>query len=84
MIVKWSEGALHDLEKIDKPIAQRIIKKIDWLGNNFEQILPEKLSANLSDYYKLRIGDYRVIYIIENEIIIIIEAVGHRREIYNM
>jgi mRNA interferase RelE/StbE len=84
MIVKWSEKALHDLEKIDKPIVQRIIKKIDWTFNNFDQIIPEKLSANLSGYYKIRIGDYRVIYLIENDIIIIIQAVGHRREIYNM
>ncbi|WP_414624163.1 type II toxin-antitoxin system RelE family toxin [Calothrix sp. CCY 0018] len=37
-----------------------------------------------ADFYKLRVGDYRVLYRFSNEPnIIIIHQVGHRREIYN-
>ena len=79
--VEWTEPALEDLQKLDKPIAKRILKKITWLSNNFENITPEVLSGEFSGTYKLRIGDWRVVYVIESDIIII-QALGHRREIY--
>ena len=61
----------------------RIFNKIEWLSLNFEQITPLSLTGQWSGFYKLRVGDYRVIYELdaENQLIIIIR-VGHRREIY--
>ena len=57
---------------------------IKWLGENFEQITPIALTGNLSGYFKLRIGDYRVIYSInQSQKIITIHETGHRREIYD-
>ena len=79
--IEWTEQALEDLQKLDKPIAKRILKKVTWFSNQFENITPEVLSGDLSGTYKLRIGDWRVIYTIENDVIII-QALGHRREIY--
>jgi mRNA interferase RelE/StbE len=39
--------------------------------------------AGYTDRYRLRVGNYRVIYeIVESELIILIVGVGHRREIY--
>ncbi|WP_365973399.1 type II toxin-antitoxin system RelE/ParE family toxin [Moorena sp. SIO4G3] len=44
---------------------------------------PQALSANLSGLFKLRIGDYRVIYSFDNEAkCITIHKVAHRRDIY--
>ena len=61
----------------------RILKKIDWLRRNFEQISPIPLAANWSGFYKLRVGDYRVIYEFDLDLqVIIIIRVGHRSEIY--
>lgn len=43
--------------------------------------MPESLSGKLSGIYKVRIGDWRVLYTLE-ENKIIIQAVGHRKDIY--
>lgn len=82
--VTYEPEALADLDQIPPDIRQRIIAKIDWLAENFEQIKPQPLSNNLSGYFKLRMGDYRVVYEFDdNETIIFIDRIGHRRQIYN-
>jgi mRNA interferase RelE/StbE len=62
----WSLGFLpeaeRDLAKLDREIRRRIIDKLDWLLENFENILPEVLTGEFREFYKLRIGDWRVIY----------------------
>ena len=79
--VSLSAGALRDLQKIDPTIATRIIEKIMWLEKNFAHIVPEKLHRELKGSHKLRVGDYRVVYSIDQDTITI-EAVGHRRDVY--
>jgi len=84
--VKFTSQAENDLTRIDKSIAQRILKKIRWLAENIEQITPEQLSGPWQGMYKLRIGDYRVIYAIDRgELkVITVHFVGHRREVYKL
>lgn len=79
--VEWEKEALDDLNKIDKPVIKRILNKISWFSQHFSNIIPESLSGDMAGLFKLRVGDWRVIYSIEEDIIII-KAVGHRREIY--
>ncbi|HXX80212.1 MAG TPA: type II toxin-antitoxin system RelE/ParE family toxin [Thermodesulfovibrionales bacterium] len=81
--VEWEKEALDDLQKIDKPIVKRILNKISWLSRHFNNITPETLSGDMSGLFKLRVGDWRVVYAVEKDIIVI-EAVGHRREIYRL
>lgn len=81
--IRIMEAATRDLVRLDKPVSQRIVKRIEWLGANLESIKPEVLAGNLAGLYKLRVGDYRVIYeILHDERAIMIHKVGHRREIY--
>ena len=79
--VEWEKEALDDLQKIDRPIVKRILNKITWLAHHFNIITPEPLSGDLGGLFKLRIGDWRVVYLIEKDTIVI-KAVGHRREVY--
>ena len=72
------------MEKLTQTAQDRIIKKIDWLTNYFDKITPQALTANLSGFYKLRVGDYRVIYEFDrDEKMIFINRVRHRREVYD-
>ena len=83
--VIYEPEALADLEKLSQDLRQRIVNKIDWLAENFEQIKPQPLSNNLSGFFKLRVGDYRVIYEVNpSEQTIIIDRVGHRSQIYDL
>jgi len=80
--VEWEKEALDDLQKIDKPILKRILNKISWFSQHFDNITPEPLSGDLAGMFKVRVGDWRIVYTIKNEVIVI-QAVGHRREIYS-
>jgi mRNA interferase RelE/StbE len=79
--VEWSGDALQDLERIDAVIAERVILKVSWLRENFSTVVPERLKRDLKGLYKLRVGDYRAVYSLHGEKIII-EGVGHRSEVY--
>ncbi|OGG73206.1 hypothetical protein A3A38_02320 [Candidatus Kaiserbacteria bacterium RIFCSPLOWO2_01_FULL_53_17] len=79
--VRWSTDALKDIEKIDTVIAERIVERTQWLEKHFTQIVPKQLRRDLRGFFKLRVGDYRVIYSVSEDIITIIK-VGHRRDVY--
>ena len=81
--VNYEPEAVNDLDQLTQKTRVRILKKIEWLKNNFDQISPLPLTGNLSSFYKLRIGDYRVIYEFDKENhILYITRIGHSREIY--
>lgn len=84
--VEFTEGALNDLAKLSKEISQRILKKTRWLAENFEALSHEPLTNQWQGMYKLRVGDYRVIYTFESETqrLIIVHLIGHRREVYKL
>lgn len=81
--IEWTEQAVKDLERLDKPIARRISRRLTWFSRNFQSIVPEPLSGELKGTFKLRIGDWRAIYTIEGEIIVI-QFIAHRSEIYRI
>lgn len=77
--------AIDDLSKIDKPSAQRITDKIEWLSENIDNIPLIPLKGMLSGFYKLRIGDWRAIYEVDYlKRVITLHKVGHRKEIYKV
>jgi len=81
--VEWTADALDDLQKLAPAIQKRILKKISWLQDHFDNLTPEPLSGDLQGAFKIRIGDWRAIYTLEEKGIVI-QAVGHRREIYKL
>ncbi len=79
--IEWTEGAVRDLQELDTQVVRRILKKLDWVSSNFARVVPKPLTGEFKGTYKLRIGDWRVIYTIEGDGMII-QNIGHRREIY--
>ncbi|MHC3130368.1 MAG: type II toxin-antitoxin system RelE/ParE family toxin [Candidatus Bathyarchaeota archaeon] len=74
---------MKDVEKLDNPVAQRILRKIDWFSRNFERLTLEPLSGEFKGTFKLRVGEWRVIYAVEGETTAI-QFMGHRKEIYRV
>lgn len=75
--------ALDTLESLDRGTAKRILDKLSWLSENLDDLTPLALKGTLSGTYKLRVGDWRVIYSFDvDEHIITVYLVGHRRDIY--
>lgn len=82
MDYSFKPQALKQLEKLPKNIQKRIIKKLDFYCY---QQLPLQFAEPLVDKrlgsYRFRIGEYRVVFDVErNQIIVLL--VGHRKEIY--
>ena len=76
----YTETALKDLKKLDKRVQERIINALERIQYNpFKYV--RKLKGR--EEYRLRVGDYRVLMRIDKgKLIILIVAVGHRKNIY--
>jgi len=75
--------AERDISSLDRRIARQVLEKLSWLERNFDSIVPRGLSANLVDSYKLRVGDYRVVYeLSKSRRIIHVYRVEHRSKVY--
>jgi len=83
--VEFIKEAVEELSRIDPIWQKRILNKIKILSADPKNLANniKKLKGKYRDYYRLRVGDYRVIYSRENaRLIIIIIRIGHRKEIY--
>jgi len=84
--VEFDDGAKRDLEKLDKPIALRITmflrERVGQLDD--PRSIGEALKGSrLGDFWRYRVGDYRIICDLENQrLLVLVLRVGHRREIY--
>lgn len=81
---RWRERAVRNLRAIPQAAALTLLRALTPLGDN-----PRRVDATVrklegyDDRYRLRVGDYRVLYdIIDEQLVILIVGVGHRREIY--
>lgn len=75
-----------DLESVGPAAARRIVKTIDEKLTRDPLRFGAPLSGNLSGFRKLRIKDFRVVYqVMENKVVVYVLAVGPRRdkEIYS-
>ena len=83
--VKFLPKALEDISRLDKIIAQRILTKIRWLSENFDNLTPEVLIGEWKGLFKLRVGSYRVVYTVsQKDQFITVHLIGHRRDIYEV
>ena len=75
-------SALKSLERIARPDQVRLAKAIEGLRTNPHPPAAKKLSGE-HEWWRLRVGDYRVIYAIEKQrLVILVLKIGHRREVY--
>jgi mRNA interferase RelE/StbE len=74
-----------DLARLDRSIAQRVLKKLRWLAENLDVVRPEALTGEWQGVFKLRVGDYRVLYTLDKtKQRIIVHFVRHRSEVYGI
>ena len=83
--VSYTNQALKELQKLDRPTRALIIGWIEknLVGCENPRVHGKGLTANHSGKWRYRIGDYRLIADIQdNQVLILILQVGHRKEIY--
>lgn len=81
--VLFTESAKKQLKSIDPRYKKAIDKKLDELAQGNQSLDIKKLIAYDRATFRLRVGDYRVIYeVYEHEIIVRIIKVKHRKDAY--
>ena len=84
--IEVDDVARKQLAKLDKPVAKRIVEFLRQRLSQLEN--PRSLGAalqgaELGNYWKYRIGDYRVIAKInDDKLIILVLKMGNRKEVY--
>ena len=80
--VRWKRSAVRDLRKINRPKIRRIIETVDALLANPRPEGCRKLRET-RQHYRVRVGDYRIIYeVLEESGLIIVHYVRHRKDAY--
>ncbi|MHC4385869.1 MAG: type II toxin-antitoxin system RelE family toxin [Planctomycetota bacterium] len=70
------------IRKQDTPLQQQIIRKLRELEQNPRSVGCKRLQGK-KDLYRVRTGDYRIIYTIkDNQLLVLVVQIGHRRDIY--
>lgn len=82
LVTPTALDCLNTIRDGNPTVFARIKKAIDRLAQD-PQKTGAKLTDPLSKYWRVRVGDYRIVYMIENEIVTVtVIYAGHRKEVY--
>ncbi len=81
--IEIAKSAAKQLKKLEKQTAVRILKFLNEKVKKDPRALGEVLHGRLSDFWKYRVGDYRLICEIQDgKLTVLVLKLGHRREVY--
>jgi mRNA interferase RelE/StbE len=79
--IQYDPKALKQLQKLDKTIAYNILDGIEEYFNNPIETKIKKLKTPFDGAYRLRIGNYRIIFYQKDDFVLI-SKIAHRKQIY--
>ena len=80
--VEIKNSAAKEIAALPKRVQRRVFSIIEGLADKPRPQSVRKLTGS-GDYYRLRVGDYRIVYHIEDDVLtVLIIRVGHRKDIY--
>jgi mRNA interferase RelE/StbE len=80
--VEFARPALREFKALERPTQLRIATHIEELAENPFPPGCKKLKGE-PDHYRIRLGDYRMIYRVErSRVTIVVVKIGHRRDVY--
>ena len=82
--IVFKKSAVKELQALPQRLQQKVLDAIQLLSlNPYTELLQIKKMKGANNLYRIRIQDYRIIYLIESQIIkITIIKVGHRKDVY--
>lgn len=82
--VEFRNTARAELRGLDRPERERIVRAIDLLAQN-PHTSPNVVPMKGTDQFRLRVGDWRVIYALHDDVLtVLVIRVGHRRDAYRL
>lgn len=79
--IQWDSKALKELDRLSEKRAKQVLQKVSSLQEN--PFIGKALKGAFDKYYRLRVGDFRIIYSVKKKTLIItVLHVGNRKDIY--
>jgi mRNA interferase RelE/StbE len=79
--IEYDAGVLKSLRRFPRSIQQRVLRRIEMLAADPRP--PGSVKLTGEEAYRVRVGDYRIIYTIENDrLLVLIIDIGHRGDVY--
>ena len=78
--IRYKSSVSRDLKKISKPVVSRIIDKLETTLSQ-DPYTGKLLTGEFKGLYRLRVGDYRIIYSIFDDSVLILR-IAHRKKAY--
>ena len=80
--IEWKNSAKKELKRLPRQVIAKVISAVEKLPNNHHPAGSKKL-VGTEHTYRLRVGDYRIVYSIQNDLLIIeVVRVAHRKDVY--
>jgi mRNA interferase RelE/StbE len=81
--IEFAPHAYRQFKKLERDTQREILSRIESLGTNPRPTRVRKL-ASVQNLYRIRTGDYRVVYEIRDRaLVVLIVKIGHRRDVYS-
>lgn len=84
--IEFDRKALVELKRLDSKTRKRIA---DYLGKRVQQsenprLLGKRLQGTLKEYWRFRVGDYRILCKIEDDrLVVLVIRIAHRKKVYD-
>lgn len=82
--VEFKKSARKEFDRLPKKIQGKVVEALTLLAENpFSELLPIKKLKGVDSLYRVRLGDYRLLYTVEQSLLtVIVIKIGNRREVY--
>ena len=82
--VEFTKSAKKEFDRLSEKIQGKVVEALELLSSNpFSELLRIKKLKGAPSLYRIRLGDYRVVYQVrQNILVILVIKIGHRKEMY--
>ena len=82
--VQFVKGAQKEFDRLPEKLQSKTAEALTLLSQNpYSELLKVKKLKGTGELYRIRLGDYRVVYEIRNKILIVVVIkIGHRSDVY--
>ena len=82
--VELTESAAKEFKKLQRPVKGNVLEAFQFLSQNpYSELFKIKKLKGLDSLYRIRIGDYRIVFEIKKQkLVILIIRIGHRKDVY--
>jgi len=80
--IQFKPAAMRQFEKLPRDVQKRVARRVEALGGDPFPSGCKRLAGS-PDVWRVRVGDYRVVYQVQGEgLLILVLKIGHRREVH--